>query len=511
MLNYSPTFIQKQIQDYDIITIPKEECSSDITLQKSENVKQDWMIEHFEEDLNKIYERTMLLYPQYKTSFDKVLKSPQMYRGSAFIMKAAIFEEYSKWLFNILDIDIFEFREKVRIKESLSKILFNVFIEYKSKDLKLKEIKYHEYQEDKYTFGEKLFSLKNKWYTNKKYKIITFLGIKLKIKYKNSQINCNSLQNGKMITANSIYTALNKSINNKEFFNLAHQYIAQSDSNRLSQDEQLIYMTALISSNKTDLANNVLKKYIEKYGADRLWAYYRVAEFAYKQGINNNLIDISANSCSKLKLKKQEEDFKKLINGKTVAIVGNGPSEINSGRGKEIDSHDIVIRMNNYRLKGFEKDYGTKIDIWARGTGASDVEDKTKKCNYKACFWGADVTKFRLNHQLLSIMDRDLKNPNLITQVLDEATAFEIKEKTGVFFPTTGFNTICYILLKCSPQKVDYYGFSFLQKKVDKYATHYFNDRSKKEAVDRSCVHNFDKEAEYLKELIYKKGGPIPQ
>lgn len=38
--------------------------------------------------------------------------------------------------------------------------------------------------------------------------------------------------------------------------------------------------------------------------------------------------------------------FENLINGKTVALVGNGP--INENLSEEIDSHDIVIRINHF-------------------------------------------------------------------------------------------------------------------------------------------------------------------
>ena len=60
---------------------------------------------------------------------------------------------------------------------------------------------------------------------------------------------------------------------------------------------------------------------------------------------------------------RDENLFKNLLEGKRVAVVGNAPSEIGRKKGAEIDAHDLVIRFNNFRLKGFEDDYGSKTDI----------------------------------------------------------------------------------------------------------------------------------------------------
>lgn len=48
--------------------------------------------------------------------------------------------------------------------------------------------------------------------------------------------------------------------------------------------------------------------------------------------------------------------------GKTVAIVCSGPSCLNN-TGEFIDSHDIVVRVNNYKIKGYEKYVGTRVDV----------------------------------------------------------------------------------------------------------------------------------------------------
>ncbi|WP_170606515.1 glycosyltransferase family 29 protein [Ruegeria arenilitoris] len=49
--------------------------------------------------------------------------------------------------------------------------------------------------------------------------------------------------------------------------------------------------------------------------------------------------------------------------GKTVAIVGNAPTLANTGLGKWIDSHDIVVRFNDCRVNGYERDVGSRTSI----------------------------------------------------------------------------------------------------------------------------------------------------
>lgn len=48
---------------------------------------------------------------------------------------------------------------------------------------------------------------------------------------------------------------------------------------------------------------------------------------------------------------------------KSIIIVGNGSSLINSNIGEKIDSFDSVVRFNSYKIKGYEKDVGTKTNI----------------------------------------------------------------------------------------------------------------------------------------------------
>jgi hypothetical protein len=62
-----------------------------------------------------------------------------------------------------------------------------------------------------------------------------------------------------------------------------------------------------------------------------------------------------------------ENSLRKLIDNKSVAIVGNAKKLLNQSYGKDIDSHDVVIRINRgFTLAKdvrYEKTHGNKTDI----------------------------------------------------------------------------------------------------------------------------------------------------
>jgi len=47
----------------------------------------------------------------------------------------------------------------------------------------------------------------------------------------------------------------------------------------------------------------------------------------------------------------------------SVFIIGNGPSATRNKLGHIIDRADVVVRINDFKTKGFEPFVGTKTDI----------------------------------------------------------------------------------------------------------------------------------------------------
>ena len=51
--------------------------------------------------------------------------------------------------------------------------------------------------------------------------------------------------------------------------------------------------------------------------------------------------------------------------GARVVVVGNGPLILADDWGTDIDTFDEVVRINRYRLQGFERHTGTRTTLWA--------------------------------------------------------------------------------------------------------------------------------------------------
>lgn len=364
---------------------------------------------------------------------------------------------------------------------------------------------------------EKIFSVTN----SNCHKVVTILGMKFKFKnkYKELKSEIGNLNQRLSEAYNIIHDrAIYKDEMQKMEFETANwvwrtygpsdelfarlEYLAQSPYQWNVQDSKiwLVYISCLLEKGKKEQALNALVKYASKYQYKDIERYLLVAQFAYMNNLRNEEIDKANFVYQKLEENRKNNVLAKLLENKTIAIVGNGPSEIGKSNGKEIDSHDIVIRFNNYRTDGFEADYGSKTDIWARGSGGNDVIDREQK--YQLVTWEADYSHWRVLYDYLDIMYRQVKGGQLIYN-FDYDCHLSLRNASGIDFPTTGLVLIWDIYQKLgSLDNVDFYGFSFCQDMPDRYATHYFNDRTKEEAIMRSEVHRIDKEAEFLKRLI---------
>lgn len=171
--------------------------------------------------------------------------------------------------------------------------------------------------------------------------------------------------------------------------------------------------------------------------------------------------------------------MKQWFENKTVAAVGNAMSLFDKDYGKEIDSHEVVVRMNKaamlWERLDVPKSHGTRTDVWCFW---NTVEYNRRFHEFK------HIKKMHMSHQ--SRTDSNLK---IVDAYYPQNLYDELKKNAGPRKnPTTGLMTLDYIV-HCNPAKLTVYGFDFKN-------TPTFTDPTRKK--EKFCPHNHDVEREYF-------------
>ena len=150
---------EKLLQKYDVL-LPAERN------YYIETVRSQYEHAHNKRDLDDVEKIVQELYPEYSEAFTKVMNRTKLHILNMFVMKKDKFDEYCKWLFNILfelekRVDISNYNQyEARVFGFLSERLFNVWLEKQ-------ELNYYEVPVvflEKQDWGKKIFEfLKRKF------------------------------------------------------------------------------------------------------------------------------------------------------------------------------------------------------------------------------------------------------------------------------------------------------------------------------------------------------------
>lgn len=163
-----------------------------------------------------------------------------------------------------------------------------------------------------------------------------------------------------------------------------------------------------------------------------------------------------------------------MLNGKTVAIVGSGPGSLDNPKGL-VDSHDVVLRINNYRLfpaTGYRTDvfysfFGQSI----KKTSTELKRDGVKLCMCKcpdAQFMDSDWhrEKKKMNGVDFRMIYERRRGwwfcPTYVPTVEEFMAHFDL---LGGHVPTTGFSAILDVL-SYEPAHVFLTGFDFFRSRL---------------------------------------------
>jgi hypothetical protein len=172
---------------------------------------------------------------------------------------------------------------------------------------------------------------------------------------------------------------------------------------------------------------------------------------------------------------------------KTIAVIGNASSLFEKNYGSEIDSHDVVVRINKaamlYTRKEVNKSHGSKTDVWVFWNTAE----------YKSFFpkISKHIKKMHAGHQ-----GRTPNNIDLIDFLYPDDLYKELKKHSGKHNnPTTGLITLDYIS-RCNPKHIDVYGFDWKSSPT-------FTDPEMKR--EKACPHDYPVEKEYCMKNFFSK------
>ncbi|MDM1269002.1 glycosyltransferase family 29 protein [Acinetobacter indicus] len=270
--------------------------------------------------------------------------------------------------------------------------------------------------------------------------------------------------------------------------------------NKFNKNIWLIYLNSLINLKEYERCDEIIKIYINKFGGiSDAFGYLNLASYLYEKNICNLKREAKIFDFLNSNNREISEIIKK---SRSIAIVGNGSSHIDKYLGKEIDEHDIVVRFNNFKIDGYECDYGSKTDIWVRGLGEDIVEPKEiDKISY--VIFSNDFKHIDLDNTNLGVLE-NYRIKNKVVTYLDSYFHRNLKVNSGIMFPTSGLLLVWYVyLIRGSLEKVSLYGFGFQSPEVSKYNEHYFESRNLREAFRIGQDHNMIEEAKFLSNIYY--------
>ena len=258
-------------------------------------------------------------------------------------------------------------------------------------------------------------------------------------------------------------------------------------------------LSALLETNRMEeFEKRVRKILLDRQCRSYMAHYPYIAYEIRKMGVNDADVVKSADCYERIVGRHVGFALKRFVEGKTIAVVGNGPGELGKGLGSEIDQHDIVIRINNHNLDGFENDYGRRTDVWAKAIIDFMNHNVDSKEGVKFVFYAWDLNRHFVPDDFLSAMDRELQVYDF--DFSDRFDRSPIVDAIGGHC-TTGALMI-EILRHSKMRYLDVYGFSFLAGGCSVW-THFNNDVSPEKLAKEIVGHpKMNDEWKYLKMLI---------
>ena len=175
------------------------------------------------------------------------------------------------------------------------------------------------------------------------------------------------------------------------------------------------------------------------------------------------------------------------FDGKTIAVIGNAQSLFKKNYGEEIDSHDVVIRINRGIQTCFDNkailSHGIKLNVWTFNM-------------YRSLETFDNLAKTKISQTYKKIqMFYEINNKNF-DDCLPKDYHIEIAKEFQNKKVTTGLRTL-HLVSKFNTKQVSVYGFDWKETPT------FYNNRAK---IQDNIDHDYAKEKQYCMDQYFKTG-----
>uniref|UniRef100_A0A9J8CZQ7 CMP-N-acetylneuraminate-beta-1,4-galactoside alpha-2,3-sialyltransferase n=1 Tax=Cyprinus carpio carpio TaxID=630221 RepID=A0A9J8CZQ7_CYPCA len=214
------------------------------------------------------------------------------------------------------------------------------------------------------------------------------------------------------------------------------------------------------------------------------------------------------------------------ISCKKCIIIGNGGILFNKSLGSQIDQYDVVVRLNEAPVVGFEKDVGSKTTMRITyPEGAIQRPERYEKSSLFVLSAFKPMDFRWLRHMVFNekprrmegfwksvarAVPRDPEDMRILNPYFIQEAAFKfigLPHNSGLMgrgnIPTLGTVAITMALHNCDEVAVAGFGYDMNTP----YAPLHYYERLRMSAIRESWTHNISKEKEFLRKLV--KGGVI--
>ena len=189
-------------------------------------------------------------------------------------------------------------------------------------------------------------------------------------------------------------------------------------------------------------------------------------------------------------------NFEKLMreNYGSVCVVGNSPCDLGCGNGSKIDSHNIVVRFNNFATDHrFSNDYGQKTNVWVKAGSFREVKRRDLQDFKQIIISGSNHLSRtpRCQDLFLEFMWEGVNASTFPPEIVYEVYR-NIKTP-----PSAGIIMLYWLYKTNGPLDINsVYGFSFTDQNRG-VSSHYFEDTKKGD-----YRHDWDAEERFFKTLL---------